>query len=70
MVEAVELSPQEVGESKSVTIDYRLKLSVYGDSGRLETHTVEDSAEITVTHTQPKVNVSVSGSGNVTLGTT
>ena len=69
-LEAVELSPQTVGESKSVTIDYRLRLSVYGDSGKLETHNVEDSAEITVTHTQPKVNVSVSGSGNVTLGTT
>jgi plastocyanin domain-containing protein len=64
---ATEFSLDSTGDSVSRDIDVRLTLEVSHDGDTIDTHTVEDSATITVTKEQATVESSIDADGTITV---
>lgn len=68
-IDASEFNPSSKGESKTVSVEVRVKMSVSGSDGKIGEEVVDDSASITVSKTGVSLSSSLSGSGSVGLTT-
>jgi len=67
-IDPIDLSPQTVGESKSLDFSVRVKLGVKNDGRTLKTLTAEDTASITVNKTTAEVTGTIGGEGSFEFG--
>lgn len=66
-VEAVDLSPSTQGETKSMDLSIRLKMTVKRNGSTLSENTVEDMVSINVTKGTASASISIGGSGSVSI---
>jgi len=66
-VTAPDLSPNNIGETKTVGLDIRVTLDVRYDGRTIKSYEAKDSSEITVEKTAGETTVSMDGSGSLTL---
>jgi len=66
-VTAPDLSPNNIGETKTVGLDIRVTLDVRYDGRTIKSYEAKDSNEITVEKTAGETTVSMDGSGSLTL---
>ncbi|MFB1065298.1 hypothetical protein [Natrinema sp. H-ect4] len=68
MIDPMDLSPQNVGESKSLEFNVRVKMTVRNDGRDLKTLEATDTASVTVNKTTAEVTGSIGGEGTIVLG--
>ncbi len=66
-VNAPDLSPLNIGDSKTVGLDVRVRLDVRYNGRTIKSYEATDSSEITVEKTAGETTVSMGGSGSLTL---
>lgn len=66
-VQAVDLSPSEQGETKTMDLSIRLKMTVMRDGTTLSENTVEDVVSINVTKGTASATIELGGSGSVSI---
>lgn len=64
---APDLSPTDTGESKSVDLSIRLKMSVYRDGNKLSENSVEDMVSIDITKGTASASIELGGQGSVSI---
>jgi len=69
-VEAVDLSPSTQGETKSIDVSVRLKMTVKRDGTTLSENSVEDEVSINVTKGTASATIELGGSGSVAISET
>lgn len=68
-ITAPALTPTEVGESKELTFDVAVTMTVFGKSGKLGEKTIRDTATITVEKRQASITTTLSGEGSISIST-
>jgi len=63
----VDLSPSTQGETKSMDLSIRLKMTVKRNGSTLSENTVEDMVSINVTKGTASASISIGGSGSVSI---
>jgi len=64
MIDPVDLSPRQVGESKSIEFSVRVKLGIKNDGHTLKTLEATDAGSVTVNRSTAEVSGSIGGSGS------
>jgi len=65
-VNAPDLSPQEIGNTESLSLDFRLKLEVRNDGSVVDTHSVKESSTVEITKKEPGMKATIDAQGNIT----
>jgi len=66
-VEAVDLSPSEQGETKTMDLSIRLQMTVKRDGTTLSENSVEDLVTVNVTKGTASASIELGGSGSVSI---
>lgn len=68
-ITAPALTPTEVGETSELTFDLSITMTVYGESGKLGSETISDTATISVYRKKASVEATLSATGTIDVST-